>query len=266
MLGGWYSTAPPQRETYETFFGLRGVEMDGGSCERGGTGDDRFEAAFAFAVLNCLLTSIGLIVLLLIQFQVFQATNLVDSVWNALRWTLYTSLWCCLFTFYVQESAACQVAEDAAFAGSAGISGLSADDLMALSQLSSGYDWQVETSCSLGGAGIVQVFNVLLLIGICILMMLTPQPSSMVHSINDDATGNRGGQQAQNTASNVLPPVATKPTTATMVGAKDLEREEYEEEEEGDEWSEEESSEDESYYESDSEDEQKNAKKNAKKK
>ena len=105
-------------------------------CTRFTSSTNRNNPAFTFAVFNCLLTSLGLVGMVLMQFVL---TSARQTMWLWLRIFMYISLWCCMFTFYIQESGTCDV-----------------------------YD------CSLGGAGIAQAFNVIWLIVACFLMFATP--------------------------------------------------------------------------------------------
>eukprot|EP00980_Cylindrotheca_fusiformis_P012215 scaffold2973_cov67-Cylindrotheca_fusiformis.AAC.2 len=93
-------------------------------------------AAFTFAVFNCLLTTAGVAGIFLMQFVLTKGRK---RTWMALRIVMYASMWCCLFSFYIIQGKLCDM-----------------------------YD------CSLGTAGVTQVFNVLFLIVIAVLLFLIP--------------------------------------------------------------------------------------------
>jgi hypothetical protein len=105
-------------------------------CTTFGASENRNGPAYTFAVFNCLLTTLGVVGIFLMQFLLTRGRK---RTWLALRIVMYMSMWCCMFTFYIQESETCDY-----------------------------YD------CSLGGAGITQVFNVLMLIAISVMLFLTP--------------------------------------------------------------------------------------------
>jgi hypothetical protein len=104
-------------------------------CTTFGASENRNGPAYTFAVFNCLLTTLGVVGIFLMQFLLTRGRK---RTWLALRIVMYMSMWCCMFTFYIQESETCDY-----------------------------YD------CSLGGAGITQVFNVLMLIAISVMLFLT---------------------------------------------------------------------------------------------
>lgn len=120
----------------EAWVGLNAYEHPQDGCTRFTSIDNRNNPAFTFAVFNCLLTSLGLVGMMLMQFIL---TVQRQNVWLWLRIFMYISLWCCMLTFYIQESGTCDV-----------------------------YD------CSLGGAGVAQAFNVIWLIVACFLLFVTP--------------------------------------------------------------------------------------------
>jgi hypothetical protein len=91
--------------------------------------------AFTFAIFNCLLTSLGLAGIVFIQFII---KNGRKGAWLGIQISMYISFWCCLFSFYLRQVLVCD-----------------------------SYD------CSLGGAGVLQVFNVLFLICISLLLLVT---------------------------------------------------------------------------------------------
>lgn len=96
--------------------------------------------AHAFGAFNCFLTTLGIVGILLMHFQ-FKIKGWQFDSSLALQIIMYISLWCALFTFYVQET-----------------------------PVPCGYDF---VDCGLGPAGGAQVFNVLMLIGINVLLFLT---------------------------------------------------------------------------------------------
>jgi hypothetical protein len=120
----------------EVGVGFNAFKEPNEGCTTIDAAEDRNGPAFTFAVFNCLLTTLGVLGIFLMQFLLTRGRK---RTWVALRIVMYTSLWCCLFTFYIQESETCDF-----------------------------YD------CSLGGAGIAQVFNVLMLIAISVMLFLTP--------------------------------------------------------------------------------------------
>jgi len=120
----------------EAWVGLNAFEHPQDGCTRFTSIENRNNPAFTFAVFNCLLTSLALVGMVLMQFVLTAGRQ---NTWLWLRILLYISLWCCMFTFYIQESGTCDV-----------------------------YD------CSLGGAGVAQAFNVIWLIVACFLVFVTP--------------------------------------------------------------------------------------------
>lgn len=124
--------------TRDLHFGFNNVDSNDG-CESFNLGPDQdhpHAAAFTFAVANCLLTTVGVVGIVLMHF-VLKCGR--ERTWLALRIGMYVSLWCCLFSFHIRSYDACEIAD-----------------------------------CSLGGAGIAQVFNVLVLIAICAILFVTP--------------------------------------------------------------------------------------------
>ncbi|CAJ1964520.1 unnamed protein product [Cylindrotheca closterium] len=93
--------------------------------------------AFTFAVANCLLTSVGFVGIVCIQF-ILRVVKTRQLVWLVCKIAMYCSVWCCICTFYVQEMGVC-------------------DDF----------------GCSMGPAGIIQVFNVLALMISSALLFVT---------------------------------------------------------------------------------------------
>jgi hypothetical protein len=94
--------------------------------------------SYTFAVFNCLFTTSGVVMVILMITALNRGRK---RTWLALRLFMYFSMWCAIFTFYFrQEIPLCEL-----------------DGI----------------SCGLGGAGVAQVFNVLILIAICVLLMLT---------------------------------------------------------------------------------------------
>mmetsp|Transcript_32214 Transcript_32214/g.78292 ORF Transcript_32214/g.78292 Transcript_32214/m.78292 type:complete len:304 (+) Transcript_32214:389-1300(+) len=122
--------------TQTAWVGLNAYENPVDGCTRFVSIDNRNNPAFTFAVFNCLLTSLGLVGMVLMQFVVTAGRQ---QLWLCLRIFMYISLWCCMFTFYIQETVTCDVYE-----------------------------------CSLAGAGIAQAFNVIWLVVACALMFVTP--------------------------------------------------------------------------------------------
>jgi len=133
----------------ELFLGLHGVETRG-VCIRGDLQDNRIRAAYAFAVMNNLLTSAALIgCTLVVCSNVIQVATTANKVWKIMGFLTLASTWCCLFTFYIQETLVCtQVG------------------------------MFLEIECSLAGAGVAQVFNSMFLIGICVLFFILPPPKA----------------------------------------------------------------------------------------
>jgi hypothetical protein len=120
----------------EVGVGFNAYDDPNEGCTTFDASENRNGPAFTFAVFNCLLTTLGVVGIFLMQFLLTRGRK---RVWRALSITMYVSMWCCMFTFYIQESETCDF-----------------------------YD------CSLGGAGIAQVFNVLMLIAISVMIFLTP--------------------------------------------------------------------------------------------
>eukprot|EP00980_Cylindrotheca_fusiformis_P012219 scaffold2973_cov67-Cylindrotheca_fusiformis.AAC.6 len=120
----------------EIHIGFNSFEDGDGGCTTFGSSINRNSPAFTFAVFNCLLTTAGVAGIFLLQFVLTKGRK---RTWTAMRVVMYTSLWCCLFSFYIQEGEVCDAFD-----------------------------------CSLGGAGVTQVFNVLFLIVIAFLLFLIP--------------------------------------------------------------------------------------------
>jgi hypothetical protein len=93
--------------------------------------------AFIFAIANCVLTSLGVAGIFCIQF-ILRIPDVRDKIWLAMRIIMYCSLWCAVCTFYIRQTAVCDAHE-----------------------------------CSLGTAGLTQVFNVLCMIVISALLFIT---------------------------------------------------------------------------------------------
>jgi len=93
--------------------------------------------AFTFAMANCILTSFGLVGIICIQFFL-KVKRLRPLLWLLIKIAMYCSIWCCICTFYVQETSVCDIYE-----------------------------------CSLGQAGVMQVFNVLFLMVVSALLFMT---------------------------------------------------------------------------------------------
>lgn len=120
----------------EAWVGLNAFEHPQDGCTRFTSIENRNNPAFTFGVFNCVLSSLALLWMVLMQFVLTAARQ---TMWLCLRISLYISLWCCMFTFYIQESGTCDVFE-----------------------------------CSLAGAGIAQAFNVVWLVAACYLVFVTP--------------------------------------------------------------------------------------------
>jgi len=143
------------------YYGLHGAEF-AGNCVSGNTGDDRINTAYAFAILNNLLTSAVLIGCPLVIFNVIKDANTANKVWKIMGFLMLASTWCCLFTFYMQQTTFCT--------GSGNL-----------------------IDCSLGGAGVAQVFNTIFLIGICVLFFVLPLPASEDGGKNEE--DDNGGEK-----------------------------------------------------------------------
>ncbi|CAJ1964516.1 unnamed protein product [Cylindrotheca closterium] len=142
------------------YLGLRGAEY-GGECTTGDMGEDRIRTAYAFGVINNLLTTAALIGVPLVLFNVIKNAEMATKIWKIMGFLMLASTWCCLFTFYVQQTGACDGINDF-----------------------------VEIECSLGGAGIAQVFNSIFLIGICLLFFILPPPA--VESADSNEANKKG--------------------------------------------------------------------------
>jgi hypothetical protein len=122
---------------YHVHFGFLAYKDPDEGCTFIDDAEFRSDLAFGFAVFNCLLTTLGVVGIFLMQFILTRGRK---RTWTALRISIYVSLWCCMFTFYIkQESEVCDYFD-----------------------------------CSLRGSGIAQVFNVLFLIAISGMLFLTP--------------------------------------------------------------------------------------------
>lgn len=131
--------------------GLNAYEDPEDGCTTFAVSASRNNPAFTFAVFNCLLTTAGSVLMVLLQFTL---TTGRWVAWTSVRIIMYISMWCCLFTFYIQESETCDFLD-----------------------------------CSLGGAGVAQVFNVIFLIIISALVFLIPEG-------DDTAVGTKQKTQA----------------------------------------------------------------------
>lgn len=94
-------------------------------------------AAFTFAIANCVLTSFCFVGIVCIQFAL-RVVKTRYLLWMVMKIACYCSTWCCVCTFYLQEMGVC-------------------DDF----------------GCSMGPAGIIQVFNFLALVICSILIFIT---------------------------------------------------------------------------------------------
>ncbi|KAL3937592.1 MAG: hypothetical protein SGBAC_007332 [Bacillariaceae sp.] len=148
----------------ESFFGFGGVEV-AGECNSYLLQDGRVLTAMAFAILNCLFTTVALIGVPLVLFNKIQDPTKAEKVWRIMGYLMFASTWCCLFTFYIQQAAGCDVINAP---GSVGI------------------------ECSLGGAGVAQAFNSIFLIGICALFFILPPPAP-----EDGADDNEKAEEGQ---------------------------------------------------------------------
>lgn len=151
-FGSFYDSSQLSTEFY---VGLRGAEY-GGVCSSGDMGEDRIRTAYAFGVINNLLTSAALVGVPLVLFNVIKDGAKANMVWKIMGFLMLASTWCCLFTFYVQQTTTCD-----------GMTGF------------------VDIECSLAGAGIAQVFNSMFLIGICVLFFILPPPVEGDESSNE---------------------------------------------------------------------------------
>jgi len=163
--------------TLEVSFGFQCVSGPNSQGQGGVVGQDsRADAAYAFAVINNLLTTAVLAGIVLVQLnslgvfrpKVLQDETFAGKVWRAMGFLTLASTWCCLFTFYVQQTLNC-----------VGLKGY---------------------SCSLGGAGIAQAFNAIFLIGICFLFFVVPSPPVSGGGGGADATGDDDGDKKKEAA------------------------------------------------------------------
>jgi len=150
-LGSNFNT----QHTDSYYLGLRGAEY-AGDCTTGDIGEDRVRTAYAFGVINNLLTTAALIGVPLVLFNVIKDGAKANLVWKIMGFLMLASTWCCLFTFYMQQTGACD-----------GLNGF------------------VDIECSLGGAGVAQVFNSMFLIAICVLFFILPAPKEVDDSDKD---------------------------------------------------------------------------------
>lgn len=152
--GSAYSNTPAQSyASYEYFFGFQGADLGNGECTTADIEDDRIRTAFAFAVINNILTTASLIGAPLVMFNVTKDADAANKAWKIIGFLLLASTWCCLFTFYIHQTRICDA---------------------------------IDIECSLGGAGIAQVFNSMLLILICALFFVLPPPASEGGEGNDE--------------------------------------------------------------------------------
>jgi hypothetical protein len=93
-------------------------------------------AAKSFASFNCILTTVGFSLSIALTLKLTMIERR-DFAWLIMRISMYISMFCCIFTFYLQESEICNV-----------------------------------QPCSLGNHGILQVVNVIFLLIICIILFL----------------------------------------------------------------------------------------------
>lgn len=129
-----------------SFFG-----QDGG-CESldtdlQGTSVISNSTAKSFAIFNCLLTTVGVIFVVLLTCSK-KVMGRRDLMWLMMRVIMYISMWCAILSFYLQENATCDI-----------------------------------YTCSLGGPGYVQIGNVLLLLVINFVLFFTnPGPERFIQS------------------------------------------------------------------------------------
>jgi hypothetical protein len=118
--------------TYGQDGGCEGLDTDTGnnSLKIGNS------AANSFASFNCLLTTVGLFLSIALTLKL-TIPERRDFAWLIMRISMYISMFCCILTFYIQESDICSL-----------------------------------QPCSLGTHGIVQVVNVVFLLIICIILFL----------------------------------------------------------------------------------------------
>jgi hypothetical protein len=183
-------------DQYEFSFGLRRVEIAGECYSTVDTIEAHILTAFAFGVLNCLLTSAALIGVALVLFNVFKDVEKAKNVWKIMGFLMLASTWCCLFTFYIQQAVSC-----------------------------TGLAIYVGVECSLGDAGIAQVFNSIFLIGICVLFFVLPPPAvEGSENNNDDKKDTKDDNEEKK----------EKASEEEPTKSKDESEEEKEDEEEGD--------------------------------
>lgn len=157
----------------DTPFGgeITGEGSFGFGCGYSGS-DKRVDTAYAFAIINNLLTSAVLVGTALVQLNALKVVNVnflkdatfTNKVWKIMSFFILASTWCSIFTFYIQQVSIC--VED--------IEGF---------------------SCSLGGAGIAQVFNSILMIGICFLFFIVPSPAASENDDSGESDEEKGNKQ-----------------------------------------------------------------------
>ena len=140
---------------------MRGLEVNG-ECVTGDIGDDRVRTAYAFAVINILLTTTALIGCLVVVLNQIKEAAKANKIWMIMGFLMLASTWCCLFTFYIQQTTGCD-----------------------------SVDGFFNVECSLGGAGVAQVFNSMFLIGICVLFFVLPAPAIDGESSAETAGGDK---------------------------------------------------------------------------
>lgn len=120
---------------------MNAYQSGDGRCQFYSQNDDgAIRTGFAYGILNCVLSSVGMVLAILLQFVFHRRQQSSQAIWwNALRTTMYISLWCCLFTFYIHDAEICHSAH-----------------------------------CSSGPAGMAQICNSILLVAISILMYVVP--------------------------------------------------------------------------------------------
>ena len=111
--------------------GCEALDTDTGNITLTGS-----STAKTFAIFNCLLSTVGFIGITLLTCKTKIAKRR-DYIWLTMRICMYISLYCAIFSFYLQESETCDV-----------------------------------YSCSLGGMAIAQIVNVILLIFVCAMLFI----------------------------------------------------------------------------------------------
>jgi len=140
-------------------FGFFNFENNNEVCERFDQDVDQpgMKAGRLFAVVQSLVMS-GVLVATILLFLVLSVKR--EAIYRAIQIALYFCLWCQFFAFFILEVAPCKAKFDG-----------------------------VELNCKLGAAGIVAVFNVLLLIGLVVLSFFVVVPSSPVFGHGSDSRG-----------------------------------------------------------------------------